>query len=161
MANKKGFGTYILYFLPILIGGGVFFYYYQKNKKDKAKKAANNSSTNSGGNLSTNLGTTTTTTTTTNEGIGLDIKPPKDNTTTTGNTTTVSTTFGTTYYVKTSTKPLNVRQKPSANATLVGSLPKGSQIFGRPSGTNGWIEVSKDGKTTFGFASSTYLSTTK
>lgn len=61
------------------------------------------------------------------------------------------------YSVETKTTGLNVRNKPDAKGKLVASLPKGSTIKAKASGVRGWMEVSKDGKTTLGYVSSAFL----
>jgi len=69
--------------------------------------------------------------------------------------------FNTLYYIVTSSGSLNVRKKPDGFADVVGKLAKGSSIYGKPSGTSGWIAVSKDGINLFGYASSGFLTTNK
>lgn len=69
--------------------------------------------------------------------------------------------FRTEYFVNTSSGNLNVREKPSATSQIVGSLARGSKVFGRPSNITGWIEVSRNGSTSLGFASSQFLSNQK
>ena len=61
------------------------------------------------------------------------------------------------YVVTTSTSNLNVRSGPSTSSSILGTLPKGSEIFAKPSSTTGWHEYSSDGKTSTGFLSSQYL----
>lgn len=61
------------------------------------------------------------------------------------------------YSVETKTTGLNVRNKPDAKGKLVASLPKGSTIKAKASGVRGWMEVSRDGKTTLGYVSSAFL----
>jgi uncharacterized protein YgiM (DUF1202 family) len=75
--------------------------------------------------------------------------------------TATSGNFNTEYFVVTSSGSLNVREKPSATSKIVGSLPKGNKVYGKPSGVTGWIELSKDGNTSFGFGSSQFLSIQK
>jgi len=75
--------------------------------------------------------------------------------------TATSGNFNTEYFVVTSSGSLNVREKPSATSKIVGSLSKGSKVYGKPSGITGWTELSKDGNTSFGFGSSQFLSTQK
>lgn len=61
------------------------------------------------------------------------------------------------YSVETEKGGLNVRNKPDAKGKLVASLPKGSTIKAKASGVKGWMEVSKDGKTTLGYVATAYL----
>jgi len=61
------------------------------------------------------------------------------------------------YEVATLVSNLNVRQSPSTSSTVIDSLPKGSQVFAKPSGTTGWYVYSKDGVKDSGFVSSMYL----
>mgnify|MGYP002685693285 CR=1 FL=1 len=42
------------------------------------------------------------------------------------------------FIVATNTSNLNVRQSPSTSSTSIGSLPKGMEIYARPSSTDGW-----------------------
>jgi len=52
---------------------------------------------------------------------------------------------------------LNVRQSPTTSSSVIDSLPKGSVVFAKPSGTTGWYVYSKDGVVDSGFVSSMYL----
>lgn len=61
------------------------------------------------------------------------------------------------YQVATQTSGLNVRQKPDAKSKIIGNLPQGSTIKGKASGVKGWFDVSKDGKTNYGYVSSQFL----
>jgi uncharacterized protein YgiM (DUF1202 family) len=61
------------------------------------------------------------------------------------------------YLVTTSTSNLNVRSAPNSTASIVTSLPKGSEIWAKPSGTSGWLEYSSDGVNRTGYVSETYL----
>ena len=61
------------------------------------------------------------------------------------------------YVVSTNTSNLNVRSGPSTSTTIVTTLPKGTEIFAKPSSTSGWHEYSTDGKTGIGFVSSQYV----
>lgn len=61
------------------------------------------------------------------------------------------------YSVETLISNLNVRQTPSTNSSIVGSLAKGSIIFAKPSGTSGWYSYSEDGVKEKGFVSSLYI----
>lgn len=63
------------------------------------------------------------------------------------------------YKVNTSSSSLNVRNAPSTTATIVRSLPKGSEIYARPSSTFGWHEYSINGLSSAvaGYVSSAYL----
>ena len=61
------------------------------------------------------------------------------------------------YTVETLVSNLNVRQSPSTSSAVIGSLPKGSVVFAKPSGTSGWYTYSADGVKDTGFVSSLYL----
>lgn len=61
------------------------------------------------------------------------------------------------YQVATQTSGLNVRQKPDAKGKIIGNLPQGSKIKGKASGVKGWFDVSKDGKTNYGYVSAQFL----
>ena len=61
------------------------------------------------------------------------------------------------HIVTTSTSNLNVRSGPSTSSSIISTLPKGSEIFAKPSGTSGWHEYSSDGITSTGFVSSQYV----
>ena len=56
------------------------------------------------------------------------------------------------YMVNTKSKGLNYRDKPNGN--VIGSLPKGTMIEAKDSGTVGWLELCPKGG---GFVSSTYM----
>lgn len=62
------------------------------------------------------------------------------------------------YVVSTSSGSLNIRNAPNTSATILEKAPKGTIYLGRPSSTSGWIEISKDGSTVYGYASSMFLS---
>jgi uncharacterized protein YgiM (DUF1202 family) len=61
------------------------------------------------------------------------------------------------YEVATLVSNLNVRQSPTTSSSVIDSLPKGSVVFAKPSGTTGWYVYSKDGVVDSGFVSSMYL----
>ena len=61
------------------------------------------------------------------------------------------------YTVTTSSSNLNVRKQPNTSSEIIGSLPKSSTIFARPSGNVGWHEYSSDGINNSGFVSSQYI----
>jgi uncharacterized protein YgiM (DUF1202 family) len=61
------------------------------------------------------------------------------------------------HIVTTSTSNLNVRSGPSTSSSIITTLPKGSEIFAKPSATSGWHEYSSDGTTSTGFVSSQYV----
>ena len=61
------------------------------------------------------------------------------------------------YEVATLVSNLNVRKEPNTSSQVLDSLPKGSLIFAKPSGTTGWYAYSKDGVSDAGFISSMYL----
>lgn len=132
MANKAGAGTYILLSLPLLVGGALIFFYYRKRKKLRSKYKGG-----SGGGTSEGGGGTS------GGGFG------------------GSGSFDQVYYVATASTPLNIREEPSTSSARVGSLPRGSKVFGRSSSTSGWVEVSTDGFTSLGFASLLFLSKTQ
>jgi uncharacterized protein YgiM (DUF1202 family) len=60
------------------------------------------------------------------------------------------------YMVTTKTSNLNVRRNPTTSSPIVDSLKRGSAIMAKPF-TDAWFEVSKDGKSSFGYASAQYL----
>jgi hypothetical protein len=59
--------------------------------------------------------------------------------------------------VNTQSSSLNIRQSPSTNSSVIGSLSKGSTIWARPSSTSGWHEYSSNGSSITGYVSSDYL----
>jgi hypothetical protein len=61
------------------------------------------------------------------------------------------------YQVKTLGSNLNIRKTPSANSEIVKKIANGSTLYGSPSQVAGWYQVSEDGNTMIGFASSLYL----
>ena len=61
------------------------------------------------------------------------------------------------YRVTTLVSNLNVRQSASTSAPVVGSLPKDSIVYAKPSSTSGWYVYSANGTTDSGFVSSLYL----
>jgi Bacterial SH3 domain len=61
------------------------------------------------------------------------------------------------YRVTTLVSNLNVRQSASTSAPVVGSLPKDSIVYAKPSSTTGWYVYSANGTTDSGFVSSLYL----
>lgn len=61
------------------------------------------------------------------------------------------------YTVNTVSTPLNVRQSPSTSSKVIASIPKGTVVKAKASGTKDWLAVSKDGKTTYGYVASQYL----
>jgi uncharacterized protein YgiM (DUF1202 family) len=61
------------------------------------------------------------------------------------------------YVVKTSGTTLNVRTSPDGSASIIDKLANGSTIYARQSTNPSWLEVSKDGKTSLGYSSKTYL----
>lgn len=61
------------------------------------------------------------------------------------------------YTVNTVSTPLNVRQSPSTSSKVIASIPKGTVVKAKASGTKDWLAVSKDGKTTFGYVSAQYM----
>lgn len=74
-----------------------------------------------------------------------------------GNLPTQSTgSFTNKYIVTVSSGTLNVRSNPSTSSSVVSSLSKGAIVFGG-STVNGWVQVSKDGVTSLGYASAQFL----
>jgi hypothetical protein len=61
------------------------------------------------------------------------------------------------YQVKTLGSNLNIRKTPSAKSEIVKKIANGSTLYGNPSQVAGWYQVSEDGNTIIGFASSLYL----
>jgi uncharacterized protein YgiM (DUF1202 family) len=61
------------------------------------------------------------------------------------------------YQVDTTSTSLNVREKPDGKSKVIGTLPKNSKIKAKASGVRGWFDVSKDGKTNFGYVSAQFL----
>lgn len=61
------------------------------------------------------------------------------------------------YTVNTVSTPLNVRQQPNTNSKVIASIPKGTVVKAKASGTKDWLAVSKDGKNTYGYVSAQYL----
>jgi hypothetical protein len=59
--------------------------------------------------------------------------------------------------VKTLGGNLNIRKTPSAKSEIVKKIANGSTLYGSPSQVAGWYQVSEDGNTMIGFASSLYL----
>lgn len=61
------------------------------------------------------------------------------------------------YTVNTQSTPLNVRQQPNTSSKIVASIPKGTVVKAKASGTKDWLAVSKDGKNTVGYVSAQFL----
>lgn len=61
------------------------------------------------------------------------------------------------YVVTTQNAGLNVRTKPDANSKVITTLPSGSTIKAKVSGTKGWMGVSLDGRSFLGYVSQNYL----
>jgi uncharacterized protein YgiM (DUF1202 family) len=61
------------------------------------------------------------------------------------------------HIVTTMLSNLNVRSTPSTSGNIIDSLPKGTEIFARPSQTSGWSEFSTDGTNVAGYVSSDYI----
>lgn len=61
------------------------------------------------------------------------------------------------YVVTTESTPLNIRSNPRGDAKISGKLNKGQEVLLRPSSTQGWMEYSTNGTTTFGYVSSQYV----
>jgi uncharacterized protein YgiM (DUF1202 family) len=61
------------------------------------------------------------------------------------------------YIVTTQSTPLNVRETPSASGKKIGSLKKGQQVLLKKSKTDGWMELTTNGKVTMGYVSSEFV----
>jgi len=61
------------------------------------------------------------------------------------------------YTITTQTDPLRIRETPSDKARVSGKLNKGQEVLLKPSSTQGWMEYSTNGTTTFGYVSSDYV----
>jgi uncharacterized protein YgiM (DUF1202 family) len=61
------------------------------------------------------------------------------------------------YIVTTTSTSLNVRETPSASGKKIGSLKKGQQVLLKKSTTDGWMELTTNGKVTMGYVSSQYV----
>jgi len=61
------------------------------------------------------------------------------------------------YKVTTTDTSLNIREKASASAKKIGKLDKGQEVLLKASSTDGWMEYSTNGTTTFGYVSSLYV----
>lgn len=61
------------------------------------------------------------------------------------------------HIVTTKSSNLNLRSIPSTSGNIIQSIPKGSEILAKPSETQGWHEVSDDGKKVIGFVSSQFI----
>jgi uncharacterized protein YgiM (DUF1202 family) len=134
--NKSNAGVYFLYALPFLVGGALIYFYIRKKNKLK-KKMSGTGGTVTGGTGTGGTGT---------GGTGTGGSKDK---------------FEDVFYVATASSPLNVRDEPSTSGNKVTSLARGTKVLTRDSGTSGWLEVSTDGVTSLGYASTTFLSKTK
>lgn len=161
---KKTIGIYFLYSLPFIVGGILVYSYIKRSKKirEKAQSGVGTSDNQPEIEITPNQRPKTTTT------------KPKTSGTTTGSTTsgsTSSTTSGTsgvgrpagdytTKYTVTvaAGSNLNIRTDPNTNASIIEKVPRGTILFGKPSSTSGWIAISKDGRTLYGYASKSFLS---
>lgn len=74
----------------------------------------------------------------------------------TGNDTSLDKEENKTAYVVTDSSPLNLRDKPSMNSNIIGSIPKGAQIVVVGKETNGFYKVIWNNIT--GYASSSWIS---
>jgi uncharacterized protein YgiM (DUF1202 family) len=61
------------------------------------------------------------------------------------------------YIVTTQSTSLNIRANPRVDAKISGKLNKGQEVLLKPSSTQGWMEYSTNGTTTFGYVSSDYV----
>jgi len=61
------------------------------------------------------------------------------------------------YIITTQTDPLRIRETPSDKAKVSGKLNKGQEVLLKPSTTQGWMEYSTNGTTTFGYVSSQFV----
>lgn len=160
---KKSFGTYLLYSLPFLVGGFLVYSYVRRSKKIREKAMAGgtpNEIVNEPVLQPTKMPTAT------------PIMKPKTSTTTaTAPSTSWPSTSGisgvgrpvgdyTTKYTVTvaAGSNLNIRTDPNTTASILEKIPRGTVVLGKPSSTAGWIAVSKDGRTLYGYASKQFLS---
>ena len=61
------------------------------------------------------------------------------------------------YIITTQEHPLRIRETPSDKAKISGKLNKGQEVLLKPSSTQGWMEYSTNGTTTFGYVSSQFV----
>ena len=61
------------------------------------------------------------------------------------------------YIVTTQSTSLNIRANPRVDAKISGKLNKGQEVLLKPSSTQGWMEYSTNGTTTFGYVSSDFV----
>jgi uncharacterized protein YgiM (DUF1202 family) len=61
------------------------------------------------------------------------------------------------YKITTQSTSLNIRENPDVKSKIIGKLNKGQEVLLKASTTNGWMEYSTNGVTTFGFVSSDYV----
>jgi uncharacterized protein YgiM (DUF1202 family) len=61
------------------------------------------------------------------------------------------------FNVTTKTTSLNIRQNPDDKSKIIGKLNKGQEVLLKASTTNGWMEYSTNGTTTFGYVSSAFV----
>jgi len=61
------------------------------------------------------------------------------------------------YIISTQVHPLRIRETPSENAKVLGKLNIGQEVLLKPSTTQGWMEYSTNGSTTFGYVSSQFV----
>jgi hypothetical protein len=61
------------------------------------------------------------------------------------------------YVVNTQSTPLNIRKTPSPSGKKIGKLDKGQVVLLRKSTTDGWMELTTNGKVTMGYVSSQYV----
>lgn len=80
-----------------------------------------------------------------------------EETTTTTTTTTTNDSGYEKYVVTTKSTPLNVRETPSANGKKIGKLDKGQEVLLKKSTTDGWMELTTNGKVTMGYVSAQYV----
>lgn len=159
---RKSFGTYLLYSLPFLVGGVLIYSFIKRSKKirEKARSggAANEIVNEPEQQPTINPRPATTTT------------KPKPATTTAPSTSWPSTSgisgvgrpvgdYTTKYTVTVAAgSNLNIRTEPNTSASILEKIPRGTLVLGKPSSTSGWIAVSKDGRTLYGYASKSFLS---
>lgn len=89
----------------------------------------------------------------------VDDKPQQDVVTpdnTTPSTTTSDNEYEK-YVVTTKTTNLNVRETPSTSGKIIGKLNKGQQVLLKKSTTDGWMELTTNGKVTMGYVSSQFV----
>jgi hypothetical protein len=164
---KKSIGTYFLYSLPFIVGGVLVFFYIRKSKKIREKAR-------SGVGFNENEPEIPSSPTPSSPTPRPTTTRPRPSGTTTGGSPSGSTApstsgipnvgrpagdYTTKYTVTVSAgSNLNIRTDPNTTASILEKVPRGTILFGKPSSTAGWIAISKDGRTLYGYASKQFLS---